>query len=167
MTMRVLSKPEATDTRPGPVSEFFRFMLDYSDLKGLDAGLRGARTNVAWIVDIAGPEGASVYEVMAAQRYTAEDGRRGRRSGQPFRRPGLEHVAPPADHSLSRYNASSGRRGGKGIVDAHRMMAIRDVRWEDGGATFGIRYSSSRLSGYAVLHPITRSSLRRVHGRSG
>ena len=104
----------APDTRPDLVSEFFRFMLDYSDLKGLDAGLRGARTNIAWIVDVAGPEGAYVYEVIT-QRYTAEDRRRGRGRGQSLRRPGLEHVS--ACRALARplQRPPPAGRGGKGI----------------------------------------------------
>ena len=92
----------AQDTRPDLVTEFFRFMLDYSDLKGLDAGLRGARTNVAWIVDVAGPEGAYVYEV------TPNDTRQ--RTGDGVVAAANHFIDPawnlsaPAGHSLTRYN---------------------------------------------------------------
>lgn len=41
------------------IAEFYRFMFDYSDLKGLDAGIRGTAPDVAWIVDVAGPDGGA------------------------------------------------------------------------------------------------------------
>lgn len=43
------------------IAEFYRFMFDYSDLKGLDAGIRGTAPDVAWIVDVAGPDGGPVW----------------------------------------------------------------------------------------------------------
>jgi hypothetical protein len=126
----------APDTRPDLVSEFFRFMLDYSDLKGLDAGLRGARTNAAWIVDAAGPEGAYVYEVMTNDtRQRTGDGVVA--AANHFADPGW-NLSAPAEHSLIRYNNLLRQAGeAKGSIDAQKMMQIRNVRWEDSGATFG------------------------------
>jgi hypothetical protein len=67
----------APETRPEFITEFFRFMFDYSDMKGLDAGIRGTSPDVAWIVDVAGPDGAYVYEKMTNRTLlrTGEIGR--------------------------------------------------------------------------------------------
>ncbi len=125
----------APDTRPDLVSEFFRFMLDYSDLSELDAGLRGARTNVAWIVNVAGPDGAYVYEVTPNEtRQRTGDGVVA--ASNHFVDPAW-NLTPPAEHSRSRYDDLLRQAGeAKGSIDARKMMQIRDVRWEDGGATF-------------------------------
>ncbi len=124
----------APDTRPDLVSEFFRFMLDYSDLTELDAGLRGAHANIGWIVNVAGPDAAYVYEMTPNETR--------RRTGDGVVAAANHFVDPawnlsPADHSRSRYkNLLRQAEESKGSIDAQRMMQIRDVRWEDGGATF-------------------------------
>ena len=167
MTIRVLPKLEATGSpRPDLVAEFFRFMLDYSDLDGLQAGILGARPDVPWIVDIAGPGKAYVYEVMAGTaRSRTGDGVVA--AANHFVDPAWNLSTPPADHSVSRYNNLLRQAGeAKGSIDAARMMEIRNVRWENGGATFYIRSSSAVIPRCSSL-PITRLFSRRVHGRSG
>jgi len=138
----------APETRPEFITEYFRFMLDYSDLKGLDAGIRGANTDVAWIVDVAGPDGASVYEKMTNK--TRQRGGEGViAAANHFVDPAWNLSAPP-EHSLSRYNNLLRQAGeSKGSIDAQKMMQIRDVCLENGGAKFchselfGNKYSSN------------------------
>ncbi|MDO9036331.1 MAG: C45 family peptidase [Methanoregula sp.] len=138
----------APETRPEFITEYFRFMLDYSDLKGLDAGIRGANTDVAWIVDVAGPDGASVYEKMTNK--TRQRGGEGViAAANHFVDPAWNLSAPP-EHSLSRYNNLLRQAGeAKGSIDAQKMMQIRDVCLENGGAKFchselfGNKYSSN------------------------
>ncbi|MEI7649693.1 MAG: C45 family peptidase [Methanomicrobiales archaeon] len=138
----------APETRPEFITEYFRFMLDYSDLKGLDAGIRGANTDVAWIVDVAGPDGASVYEKMTNK--TRQRGGEGViAAANHFVDPAWNLSAPP-EHSLSRYNNLLRQAGeAKGLIDAQKMMQIRDVCLENGGAKFchsllfGNTYSSN------------------------
>jgi hypothetical protein len=125
----------ASDTRPDLIAEFFRFMLDSSDLNGLTTAIQGARTNVAWIVDVAGPDRAYVYEMMTnATKWRTGDGIVA--AANHFVDPSWNLTAPPY-HSVSRYNNLLRQAEEvKGSIDATRMMQIRDVRWEDGGATF-------------------------------
>ena len=125
----------APDTRPDYVAEFFRFMLDYSNLAELDVGLRGAATNVGWIINVAGPDGAYVYEVLPNQtRQRTGDGVVA--AANHFVDPAW-NLPPPEEHSRSRYDGLLREADeAKGSIDAHRMMQIRDIRWEDGGATF-------------------------------
>lgn len=126
----------AADTRPDLVSEFFRFMLDYSDLNSLTTGLQGARTNIAWIVDLAGPDQAWVYEVAPAeQKPRTGDGVVA--AANHFVNRSWNMTAPLPDHTTTRYaNLLRQAEEAKGTIDAAKMMEIRDVRWEDGGATF-------------------------------
>jgi len=123
------------DTRPDFVAEFFRFMLDYSTLAELDVGLRGAATNVGWIINVAGPDGAYVYEITPnTTRQRTGDGVVA--AANHFVDPAW-NLPPPAEHSRSRYDGLLLEADeAKGSIDAHRMMQIRDIRWEDGGATF-------------------------------
>jgi len=125
----------APDTRPDFVAEFFRFMLDYSTLAELDVGIRGARTNVGWIINVAGPGGASVYELTPNEtRQRTGDGVIA--AANHFVDPAW-NLPPSAEHSRSRYDGLLQEADeAKGSIDAERMMQIRDVRWEDGGATF-------------------------------
>jgi len=125
----------APDTRPDLVAEFFRFMLDYSTLAELDVGLRGAATNVGWIINVAGPDGAYVYEVMPnLTRQRTGDGVVA--AANHFVDPAW-NLPPSAEHSASRYDGLLRQADeARGSIDAQRMMQIRDVRWEDGGATF-------------------------------
>ena len=138
----------APETRPEFITEYYRFMLDYSDLKGLDAGIRGTSPDVAWIVDVAGPDGAYVYEKMTNKTL--------QRTGDGVIAAANHFVDPswnlpaPAEHSLSRYNNLFRLAGeAKGSIDAIKMMQIRDVCLENGGAKFchsllfGNKYSSN------------------------
>ncbi len=148
----------APETRPEFITEFFRFMFDYSDLKGLDAGIRGTSPDVAWIVDVAGPEGAYVYEKMT-NRTLQRTGDGVVAAANHFTDPSWNLNAPP-EHSLSRYNNLLRLAGeAKGSIDAQKMMQIRDVCLENGGAKFchsllfGSRYSSNHQ---VVFVPKTR-----------
>ncbi len=155
--------------RPDLIAEFFRFMLDYSDLDGLQAGILGARPDVPWIVDIAGPGKAYVYEVMAGTaRPRTGDGVIA--AANHFMDPAWNLSTPPADHSVSRYDNLLRQAGeARGSIDAARMMQIRDVRWEDGGATFmhsvlfssypDMRFSSNHQ---VVFQPDTRTLWMKV-----
>ncbi len=123
-------------TRPDTIAEFFRFMLDYSDLNGLSAGIAGTRSDVPWIVDVAGPGQAYVCEVMSGTtRPRTGDGVVA--AANHFLDPAWNLTSPPADHSVSRYqNLLRQAEEAKGSIDAGKMMQIRNVRWENGGATF-------------------------------
>ena len=138
----------APETRPEFITEFFRFMLDYSDLIGLDAGIRGTSPDVAWIVDVAGPDGSYVYE-KTTNRTLVRTGDGVIAAANHFVDPSWNLPAPPA-HSLNRYNnLLLQAEDAKGSIDAARMMQIRDVCLEDGGSKFchselfGAKYSSN------------------------
>jgi hypothetical protein len=138
----------AEEARPEFITEFFRFMFDYSDQKGLDAGIRGTGPDIAWIVDVAGPDGASVYEKMT-NRTLQRSGDGVVAAANHFVDPSWNFPSPP-EHSASRYNNLLRLAGeAKGSIDAERMMQIRDVCLENGGAKFchsllfGSRYSSN------------------------
>jgi len=139
---------QAPETRPEFITEYYRFMLDYSDLKGLDAGIRGTSPDVAWIVDVAGPDGAYVYEKMT-NKTLQRTGDGVIAAANHFVDPSWGLSAPP-EHSLSRYNNLFRLAGeAKGSIDAIKMMQIRDVCLENGGAKFchsllfGNKYSSN------------------------
>jgi hypothetical protein len=142
--------------RPDMIAEFFRFMLDYPDLDGLNAGIAGAHPDVPWIVDIAGPEKAYVYEVMSGTaRPRTGDGVVA--AANHFVDPAWNLTTPPAAHSLSRYNNLLRQaEEAKGSIDAVKMMQIRDVRWEDGGATFmhSVLFSSYPDFRYSSDHQV-------------
>ena len=138
----------APETRPEFITEYYRFMLDYSDLQGLDAGIRGTSPDVAWIVDVAGPDGAYVYEKMT-NKTLQRTGDGVVAAANHFVDPSWNLPAPP-EHSLSRYNNLFRLAGeAKGSIDAIKMMQIRDVCLENGGAKFchsllfGNKYSSN------------------------
>ncbi len=122
--------------RPDLIAEFFRMMLDYSDMKGLDAAIMSLRSNVAWIVNAAGPEAAYSYE------ETVYDVKRREGPGviaaaNHFVDPTWRFAALPAKHSTTRYaNLLSLAEENKGLIDGEQMVAIRDVLYSDGGATF-------------------------------
>jgi len=123
----------APETRPEFITEYFRFMLDYSDLKALDAGIRGTSPDVGWIVDVAAPDGAYVYEKMTNRTL--------QRTGSGVVAAANHYVDPswglpePPEHSLSRYNNLLRQANeAKGSIDAKRMMQIRDVCMENGGS---------------------------------
>jgi hypothetical protein len=139
----------AGENRPDLVMEFFRFMLDYSDLKGLDAGIRGTSPDVAWIVDVAGPDGAYVYEKMT-NKTLQRTGDGVVAAANHFTDPAWNSTTAPPGHSLTRQNNLLHHANeAKGSIDAQKMMQIRDVCLENGGATFchselsGEKYSSN------------------------
>ena len=119
-------------------------MLDYSDLAGLKAGVMTTRPDVAWIVDIGGPDGAYVFEVgLTETKVRTGDGVVA--AANHFVDPSWNLTTPPGEHSLTRYaNLLSQAEAAKGMIDAARMMQIRDVLLTDGGATF----LHSELAGY-------------------
>jgi len=150
----------ADENRPDIIMEFFRFMLDYSDLKGLDAGIRGTSPGMSWIVDVAGPDGAYVYEMMTNKtRMRTGDGVIA--AANHFADPAWNFTTAPPEHSLSRSTNLLRQAGeAKGSIDARRMMQIRDVCLEDGGATFchsvlfGEKYSTNHQ---VVFVPASRT----------
>ncbi|HWQ19775.1 MAG TPA: C45 family peptidase, partial [Methanotrichaceae archaeon] len=138
----------AFDDRPELISQFFRFMLDYSTLEQLNAGIMSTRPDCPWIVNVAGPEKAYSYEENA---YDLK-----RREG-----PGIiaatNHFIDPTWHleyapdsnSVARLaNLQNLSRQEMGHIDPANMMKIRDVLVQDGGATFehyemgGMKYST-------------------------
>ena len=149
----------APEARPEFITEYFRFMFDYSDLKALDAGIRGTAPDYAWIVDVAGPDGAYVYEKSTA-RTVQRTGNGVVAAANHFTDPSWNFTAPPA-HSLSRYtNLLRQAEEAKGSIDGQAMMKIRDVCLENGGAKFchanlgGNLYSSNHQ---VVYMPGTRT----------
>jgi hypothetical protein len=139
----------AGENRPDLIMEFFRFMLDYSDLKGLDAGIRGTSPDASWILDVAGPNESYVYEKMTNKtRMRTGDGVIV--AANHFADPAWNFTTPPPEHSLTRQNNLLRQANeAKGSIDAQKMMQIRDVCLENGGATFchsvlfGEKYSSN------------------------
>jgi hypothetical protein len=153
------------ESRPDLIMEFFRFMLDYSDLKGLDAGIRGTSPDISWIVDVAGPDGAYVYEKMT-NKTRQRTGNGVIAAANHFADPAWNFTTPPPGHSLSRYNNLLRQAGeAKGSIDARTMMQIRDVCLENGGAKFchselfGEKYSSNHQ---VVFVPKTRTLWMKV-----
>jgi len=149
----------APETRPEFITEYFRLMFDYSDLNALDAGIRGTAPDYAWIVDVAGPDGAYVYE-KSTNRTLQRTGNGVVAAANHFIDPSWNLSAPP-EHSLSRYNNLLRQADdAKGSIDAQKTMAIRDVCMENGGSRFchgdlgGNPYSSNHQ---VVYVPQTRT----------
>lgn len=125
----------APETRPEFITEYYRFMFDYSDLAALDAAIRGTAPDYAWIVDVAGPDMAYVYE-KSTSRTLQRTGDGIVAASNHFTDPSWNLSAPP-EHSLLRYdNLLRQADEGKGTIDAAKMMAIRDVCIENGGSKF-------------------------------
>ncbi len=147
--------------RPDLVSEFFRLMLDYSTLEQLDAGVMTTRTNIAWIVNTAGPEEAYSYEetVWDVKR---RDGNGMIAATNHFVDPEWHFAGLPAGHSTLRYdNLVSLAEKSKGMIDASKMMEIRDTTIEDGGARF-MHYMGFSTNHMAVFVPETRTLWIRI-----
>ena len=149
-----------TESRPDIIMEFFRYMLDYSDLKGLDGGIRGTSPAMSWIIDVAGPDNAYVYEKMT-NRTIQRTGSGVIAAANHFTDPAWNLNTTPAENSISRYNNLLRQAGeAKGSIDAKTMMQIRDVCLENGGAAFchsvlfGDKYSSNHQ---VVFVPKTRT----------
>ncbi len=149
----------AEETRPEFITEYFRFMFDYSDLDALGASIRGTAPDVAWIVDVAGPDEAFVYE-KSTNRTVQRTGDGVVAAANHFVDPSWNLPAPP-EHSLSRYNNLLNQaREAKGSIDAEQMMEMRDVCLEDGGSKFchsdlgGGKFSSNHQ---VVFEPKTQN----------
>ncbi len=157
--------PVGQDYRPDLISEFFRLMLDYSDLSGLKTAVLTTRPNLAWIVDVGSPEGAYVFEVgLNETKVRTGDGVVA--AANHFVDPSWTLTTPPAAHSVSRYaNLLSQAEAAKGTIDAAKMMQIREVLLADGGATFrhadieGYPYSSNH---HVVFVPATETLWMKV-----
>jgi len=117
------------------LAAFFGLMLDYSDLDGLDAGIRALRPGGTVIVDAAGPTGAYVYEVgLVETRQRTGDGVIA--AANHFADPSWTGIIPE-ENSVIRYNNLLRQaEEAKGSIDAEEMVTIRDVQYENGGATF-------------------------------
>jgi len=132
------------ENRPDLISEFFRLMLDYSDLAGLKTGILATSPDIAWIVDAGGPDGAYVFEKgLNETKVRTGDGVVA--AANHFIDPSWNLTTQPAANSLLRYaNLLSQAEAAKGSIDAAKMMQIRDVLLTEGGSTF----LHSELEGY-------------------
>ena len=156
------------DNRPDLISEFFRFMLDYSTMKQLDAGIQSQRTNLAWIVNAAGPEQAYSYEETVYD-VKRRDGAGMIAAANHFVDPTWHLTGTPDANSVARYNNLVTLAGqSKGSIDAAKMMQIRNVLLQNGGATFlhydfgGDKYSTDHQ---VVFVPKTRTLWMKVVDR--
>ena len=138
----------APETRPEFITEYYRFMFDYSDLNALEVAINGTAPDVGWIVDIAGPDEAFVLE-KSTDRTVKRTGDGVIAAANHFVDPSWNLPEPP-EHSLSRYNNLLRQaEEAKGMINAEKMMEIRDVCIEDGGSKFchsdlgGGNYSSN------------------------
>lgn len=138
----------APEIRPEFITEYYRFMLDYSDLNALEVAINGTAPDVGWIVDVAGPDEAFVLE-KSTDRTVKRTGDGVIAAANHFVDPSWNLPEPP-EHSLSRYNNLLRQaEEAKGMIDAEKMMEIRDVCIEDGGSKFchsdlgGDKYSSN------------------------
>ncbi len=146
--------------RPDMISEFFRLMLDYSDISSLKTAVLTTRPDVAWIVDVGSSEGSYVFEVgLTETKIRTGDGVVA--AANHFVDPSWNLTSSPEAHSLNRYtNLLCQAAAAKGTIDAEKMMQIRDVLLADGGATFrhsdleGYQYSSNHL---VVFVPATKT----------
>lgn len=150
------------------IGEFFRLMLDYSDVDELDAGIMTTRADCAWIVNAAGPDRAYSYEETVYD-IKRREGPGVIAAANHFVDPAWRLAAPPAEHSATRYaNLLSLAEENRGSIDGERMTAIRDVLIRDGGATFrhdmlgGMPYSSDHQ---VVFAPATRTLWMKVVDR--
>ncbi len=154
--------------RPDLISEFFRLMLDYSDMEGLDAGIQSLRADGGWIVNAAGPAAAYSYEETTYDIKRREgDGRIA--AANHFVDPSWHLAASPAEHSAVRYsNLLNLTEQHRGAIDGEEMIRIRDVLLGDGGATFrhdllgGYPYSSTHQMTFV---PKTRTLWMKVVDR--
>jgi len=156
------------DNRPDLISEFFRFMLDYSTEKQLDAGIQSQRTNLAWIVNAAGPEQAYSYEETVYD-VKRRDGAGMIAAANHFVDPTWHLAGTPDANSVARYNNLVTLAGqSKGSIDAAKMVQIRNVLLQNGGATFlhydfgGDKYSTDHQ---VVFVPKTRTLWMKVVDR--
>jgi len=139
--------------RPDLISEFFRLMLDYSDMEGLDAGIQSLRADVGWIVNAAGPDAAYSYEETTYDiKRRKGDGRIA--AANHFVDPSWRLASSPAEHSVARYgNLLNLTEQHRGAIDGEEMVRIRDVLLRDGGATF--RHDLLGGYSYSSVHQVT------------
>ena len=117
------------------LAAFFGLMLDYSDLDGLDAGIRALRPGGTVIVDAAGPNSAYVYEVgLVETRQRTGDGVIA--AANHFADPSWTGIVPEPNSVIRYDNLLRQAEETKGTIDGEKMVEIRDVAYEDGGATF-------------------------------
>ncbi len=154
--------------RPDLVGEFFRLMLDYSDMEELDAGVMTTRASCAWIVNAAGPNRACSYE-ETVYAIKCREGPGVIAAANHFVDPSWRLAMPPKEHSTTRYeNLLRLAEENRGAIDGERMTAIRNVLLEGGGATFrhsmieGVQYSSEHQ---VVFAPATRTLWMKVADR--
>ena len=125
----------APENRQEILAAFFGLMLDFSDLDGLDAGIRALRPGGTIIVDAAGPTGAYVYEVgLVETRQRTGDSVIA--AANHFADPSWTGIVPEPNSVIRYDNLLRQAEEAKGTIDGEKMVAIRDVAYEDGGATF-------------------------------
>ena len=128
-TMEVANRPDLID-------EFFGMMLDYSDMKGLDAALMAARSDYAWIVNTACPDFAYSYEESVYDIKRLE-GHEIIVAANHFDDPTWYIEGPPVVNSITRcHNLRRQAEENRGSIDGERMVEIRNVLMRNGGATF-------------------------------
>ncbi|MBP7300126.1 MAG: peptidase M1 [Methanoculleus sp.] len=122
--------------RPDLIDEFFGMMLDYSDMKGLDAALMATRSDYAWIVNTASQDFAYSYEESVYDIKRLE-GNGIIVSANHFDDPTWYIEGPPVVNSITRcQNLRHQAEEGRGSIDGERMIEIRNVLMRNGGATF-------------------------------
>ena len=125
----------APENRQEILAAFFGLMLDFSDLDGLDAGIRALRPSGTVIVDAAGPTGAYVYEVGLVETIQ-RTGDGVIAAANHFADPFWTGIVPEPNSVIRYDNLLRQAEEAKGSIDAEKMAAIRDVQYENGGATF-------------------------------
>jgi hypothetical protein len=138
--------------RPDFISEFYRFMLDCSSMRELDDDIQATRPNTAIIVNAAGPDVAYSYEETLTSGGAVSN--LIRRSGDDGLLVATNHFIDPLwknykpqttssqfsntwiTNSELRYsNLVNQATQNKGTIDVQKMLEIRDVMIDNGGAT--------------------------------
>jgi hypothetical protein len=121
--------------RPDYISEFFRFMLDDSSTHEMDDDVPATRPDTAIIVNAAGPDAAYSYEETVS-RVAQRSGDGFLVATNHFVNPSWQNLSSPDPDSVIRYNNLVNQTiQNKGSIDAEKMMQIRDVMIDNGGAT--------------------------------
>ncbi len=125
----------APENRLEILAALFGLMLDFSDLDGLDAGIWALRPGGTIIVDAAGPTGSYVYEIgLVEPKQRTGDGIIA--AANHFVDPSWTGIVPEPNSVIRYDNLIRQAEEAKGTIDGEKMVAIRDVAYEDGGATF-------------------------------
>ena len=140
--------------RPQLVGEFFRLMLDYSTMDELDAGIMSTRTDCAFIVNAAGADRACSYEETVYD-IKCREGTGVIAAANHFVDPSWRLAVPPTEeNTVVRYgNLLRLAEESKGSIDGERMVGIRDVLYDDGGATF-CHYTVGDLSASSIYQVV-------------